>query len=267
MAPEAEFSYESPLDLDPPNPDQRDRQASTYIMHRDTVLRPDARKRGIQVPLIAFWRKGRRQVTDGGTRLDVAILERISKVPVLTYPEALTPQDLRNATFLANENRLDWTPAERGRFYLDSMRENSWSQAEMCRQIPGLGAARVCKTLKWLDKLIEQFKAKVGEGDGFIPERSAYRLCDWPAERQEELGKKIMDGLMTVEALENLHAKEFGKKPPKAKTVKVKLPGLVLMISVAEAAALLALLGQLDAALKQAQKLKLPLTCLPQLLR
>jgi len=226
----AKFSYDPPSSLVMPDPDGRDRSDPRYIDHRDMVLRPDIRKRGIQVPLLAFLRKdGRKQLFEGGTRLESALLDGLAEVPVMTY--AAMP-DRRKATFLANENRLDWSPAERGHFYLDTMRQEGWTQALMCRNIPGLKPSRVCKTLKWLEDLPEQYHDKVGEGDGFIPERGAYTVCDFPAEQRADLCEKFCSGLMTVDLLEKLRDKIKGDvKNAKAKPLKLKCDGVQMVIS------------------------------------
>jgi hypothetical protein len=82
----ATFSYESPGSLLCPDPDQRDRTDPAYIEYRDTVLRPDIRRRGIQVPLLAYLENGKKRLFDGGTRLECSLLDGIELVPVLTYP-------------------------------------------------------------------------------------------------------------------------------------------------------------------------------------
>jgi ParB-like chromosome segregation protein Spo0J len=225
--PPATFSYDPPTALVRPNPDKRDRSDPKYAEHRDTVLRPDIRRRGIQVPLLAFLLSDlRKQVFDGGTRLEIAMLDGIELVPVLTY--AVKPADLEGATFLANEYRLDWSPAERGRFYLEKMRKHGWTQAEMCRQIPGLKPARVCKTLKWLEELPPEFHDRVGEGDGLIPERGAYTICGFPLEERRELCEKFIAGLMTLDILDGRRKKNKGEKA-KSKPLKLKLDGVQMV--------------------------------------
>lgn len=264
----ASFSYEAPSVLASPNPDQRDRASREYTEYRDLVLRPDIRKRGVQVPLLAFRNaEGKKQVFDGGTRLEAALLEGLKEVPVLTYAEMPSPAELRVATFLANENRLDWTPAERGRFYLETLRREGWTQAEMCRQIPGLKQARVSKTLKWLEKLVPELHDKVGEGDGLIPERGAYKLCDFARDMQLELGLKMTQGLLTVEALEQLHAQKLSDKPPRQKPVKVKVTDDVQAVLRGDYDTLLTTLGNLMEGIRKAQKLALPLASLSHVLR
>src|SRR5262249_28120535 len=154
--------------------------------YRDTVLRPDIRRRGVQVPLLAYLDNGRKRVFDGGSRLEAALLEGLAEIPVLTYPVMPPISERGIATFLANENRLDWSRGERGRFYIETMRREGWTAAEMCRRIPGLKPPRVAKTLKWLENLPAEYHDKVGEGDGLIPERGAYTICSFPPEFRKE---------------------------------------------------------------------------------
>jgi ParB-like chromosome segregation protein Spo0J len=252
--PHATFSYDPPPSLARPDPDQRDRSDPKYIESRDTVLRPDIRRRGIQVPLLAFLRAdGRKQVFDGGTRLECALLDGIELVPVLTYPAKPSASELRIATFLANENRLDWSPAERGRFYFETMRKEGWTQAEMCRHIPGLKPARVCKTLKWLENLPPEFHDKVAEGDGLIPERGAYTICDFPLEERKDLCEKFIAGRMTVELLDTLRQKRKGTTP-KAKPLKLRLDGVQMVASNATLEGLQAFGERLVAAVKRLVK-------------
>jgi ParB-like chromosome segregation protein Spo0J len=221
------FSYERPCDLLMPNPDPRDRTTAEYREYRDTVLRPDIRVRGIQVPLLAYLENLRKRIFDGGTRLEGALLEGLPKIAVLTYPSMPEPNQRGIASWLANENRLDWTSAERARFYRQTLQMNGWTPAVMCRQIPGLKPARLSKALKWLDKLLPEFHDKVGEGEGMIAERGAYTLADYDAVRQKELGEKMIAGLLTVEALEDMRAREKGgvkhQKPLKVKTNGIEL--------------------------------------------
>lgn len=224
----AVFSYENPADLLFPDPDERDRTTREYAEYRDLVLRPDIRRRGVQVPLLAYLEGEQKRVFDGGSRLEASILERIAQVPVLTYPKPPSLREKRIGTFLANENRLDWTPAERGRFYLQTLRDEGWSQAEMCRQIPGLRPPAVCKTLKWLDNLPAQFHDKVGDGEHLIPERGAYEICDFPEDQRVELCQKFIDGLLNLDQLNVKRKALKGERKSIPKPGKVKTDGALV---------------------------------------
>lgn len=249
----ATLSYDPPSILMPPDPDQRDRTTPEYREHRDTVLRPDIRRRGVQVPLLAYLEDERKRVFDGGSRLEAALLECIPEVPVLTYPSKPSPSELPVATFLANENRLDWTPAERGRFYLDRMRLEGWSQAEMCRQIPGLMPGKVCKTLKWLAVLPSEFHQRVGNGDGLIPERGAYLICEFPEAERGELCEKFIAGRMTVEHLEDARRRRTGKQR-RTRPVKLRSNGVQVVATDATLEGLQAFGERLLAAVRKCMK-------------
>lgn len=54
MSLKATFAYEPTPRLLDPNPDPRDRTTAEYREHRDTVMRPDIRRRGVQAPLVAW---------------------------------------------------------------------------------------------------------------------------------------------------------------------------------------------------------------------
>lgn len=206
-----------------PCPDLRDRDEPGYREYRDAVLRPDIRKRGIQVPLLAHPEGDKYRVFEGGSRLDCSILDGLKEIPLLVYPEPLPASELRKATFLANEMRKDFTPAERARFYLDTMRQENWSQSQFCREY-GLNPPKVSIALKWLDRLHPDYRDKVGEGPGFVPIRGAYKICDWPLDQQPDLCERMMARTFLVEPLEELHAKTFGGKAKKGKPQKAKTP-------------------------------------------
>ncbi|WP_020474157.1 ParB/RepB/Spo0J family partition protein [Zavarzinella formosa] len=202
--------------------DGRDRTTREYAEYRDNVLRPDIRRRGIQVPLLGYKSGTKTVIYDGVTRLECARLENLETVPVLVYPEPPSEKEKRKGMWLSNEMRRDFTPRERAKFYFDTLRAENWTQAQLCFEY-GIKAPRVSKALKWLENLIVELHAKVGEGDGMIPERAAYTLADLSSDAQRETAKRIVAGLLTVEALEAEVAREkarSAKAKPKPKKLK-----------------------------------------------
>ena len=81
------------------------------------------------------------------------------------------------------------------------MRQKGWNQADLW-QHPGLKAVSVSKALKWLENLPGEYHDKVGRGEGLIPGKGAYLICDFPAEQRKELCEQFIAGHMTVEVLE-----------------------------------------------------------------
>jgi ParB-like chromosome segregation protein Spo0J len=208
-----------------PNPDDRNRTDPTYVTHRDTMMRPDIRKRGIQVPLLGYEDGEFFQLIDGGTRLECALLEGLTKIPVLVFPQKPDARERRKASFLANETRKDFTPAERNRFYLDEMRANGWNQAQLCKEY-GLNLSTLCRRLRWLELVPEDLHGNVGEGDGMIPERGAYALKDPPPEKRRELCERMIAGFLTVESLEG---QKHGLNPKRLKVQKIEDGGLSIV--------------------------------------
>lgn len=227
--PPPSFQYLDPRLLQPPLPDLRDRTTKSYRSYLDDELRPDARQRGIQVPLLVHRDGEFYRVIDGGTRREVALLEGITQVPVLVFASPLSDPDIEIAKFQANEKRLDLSPRDKARFYRRTMQAMGWNSAQMCRKL-FLNPATVSKALKWLERLLPQYHDKVGEaGKGMIPERAAYVLADFPPARQEELAEKIMAELLTVEALEAIKL-GTASKPKAARPTKAKCNGASVVL-------------------------------------
>lgn len=213
-----------------PVPDLRNRADAGYREHRDTVMRPSIRREGIIVPLIGFMAGEFRQVLEGGTRLECAKLDGLPDVPMLSFRRPPDARQRRRVTWLLQEKRKGFTSAEKVRLWRDAMREEGWTQAQLCREFD-LAPAAVSKAFKWMEKLAAELQNKVGDGDdGMIPERAAYALADQPPERQRELAARILAGTLTVEELEaELRKQRDGRKskPQKRKEgpLSVVYPG------------------------------------------
>lgn len=219
------LQYAPPHRCRMPEPDQRDRADPRYVEYRDTRLRPDIRRRGIQQPLLAFAEGDSFRIFEGGSRLEAARLEGLGEIPVLVFPSLPSAADVEIAKHMANEMRQDFTPAERARFYLQVMAARSWTQAELCRELH-LSPAKVSKTLKVFDRLPPELHARIGEGPDQLPFRAAYALTDVgdPAVLRE-LTERVLTGRLKVEALEDEVARLKGKPVKAAKPITVRLPG------------------------------------------
>jgi hypothetical protein len=134
------------------------------------------------------------------------------------------------------------------------MRHEGWTQAEMCRQISGLKPARVSKTLRWLDELPAQYHDKVGRGDGLIPEKGAYMICDFPPEERGELCELFIAGKLTVEGLEARRKRLKGASREKRKPVKLKFGGVAATVSGNVAEALRGFIAKANEALKEMER-------------
>ncbi len=135
---------------------------------------------------------------------------------------------------MANEMRLDFTAAERAKFYLAVMKEKGWTQAELCRELH-LNPARVSKTLKVFDRLPPDLRTRIGDGPDLLPFRAAYALTDVsdPAVLGD-LVDRVLNGRLRVESLEDEVARLKGKLTKGAEPVTVRLPtGAALTIPAA----------------------------------
>lgn len=226
----------------PSLPDPRDRTAPDYVLYRDTVLLPDIQARGIQEPLAAYQDGEAFHIFSGVTRLECARLLGLEAVPACVWAEK--PQDLGLAAWLANENRRDWTNAERSRFYVTTMKEQGLTLSQFCRKY-GLKLPTVYRRVAWLQLVPEDLWGKVGEGDGLIPERCAYALKNYPEEERRAKCELVMKGMLTAEAMEGK-----GKKR-KPKQDKIEVEGVMVAYPAGMANALLAeVLKRVSAKLK-----------------
>jgi ParB/RepB/Spo0J family partition protein len=220
------------------------------------------------VPLIAIRRQSRFEVVDGETRLLAALLAGSNLVPVLASEWELTESEKKLAALQANAMRHDMTDMEYARVYLQLMEENRWGQAELARRV-NAKPAMISKRLAVFEKLPEDLKASIGEGDGLIPFTSAYQLARLADEGMiRDLAEKVRQGLLCRDSVVDEVAKRLGTTQKKAKPIKAKTAnGILAMIPGMEFETVLADLAALVEAIKKCRHHGLPLAALPGLLK
>jgi ParB family transcriptional regulator, chromosome partitioning protein len=246
--------------------DKRDRSTSAYREWLAQLTR-DIKERGIRNPIQAMRNGDVLVVLAGETRRQAAIAAGMDKVPVNILDRPLTAGEMLMEALLENDMRRDFTDLERAEMYADIMKANSWSQVELAHHLkttPG----QVSKVLAVSSKLPEDVKALIGKGEGKVGPRAGYhisRLSDHGAMR--EMARKLLDGLLTTEALEVEVAKRVGKRPKKAKVVKGKTPKGLSFLLPPDFATAQAEVATLMETIKKAEKLGLPLSSVPTLLK
>jgi hypothetical protein len=253
MDPQPVLEYIPPSRLLPPLIDIRDRTTAAYREWFDRLV-ADLRVRGKQMPISAYLDGDRPRIIDSETSRQASLIAGLETVPVLIYPQKPDDKDLPLVQLLANAMRQDMTPAEQTAVYLELMRSHGWSQADLCRHVPNLSRPTLCRALKWLREIPEEYRSKIASRmDGMIPPKGAYLVTLFPVEERKELCEKFIKGLMTVELLEDIRKRRNGGKP-KAKALKLTFGGVVMTIKGNPVEALRALHAKLSDVLKRLDK-------------
>jgi len=250
-----------------PNPnDKRDRTTKTY-RERLARLTRDVMERGIRNALQVMCSSDFLVVLAGETRRQAALAAGLEKVPVNILDRPLTTGEELLEMLLENEMRWDFTDLERAEMYVEIQRANDWSQAELAHHLK-ITAGQVSKVLSVSSKLPEDVKALIGKGEGKIGPRAAYQLSRLPDHSaMRELAKKLFNGLLTAESIEGEVAKQLGKRPTKNKVVKGKTPKGLSFVLPSDYATAQAEVAALMEAIKKAEKLGLPISSVPALLK
>jgi ParB/RepB/Spo0J family partition protein len=260
--------HEHPSWLLPVKKDKRDRTGPDYgeYFARFTA---DVRERGVLQPIIAFRKGETAETVDGETRRLAALMAGVDSVPILVYGQPLSDADLVLAQLQSNEMRLGFSELERAELYATLMQLNGWTQAELARFIH-VSPSRVSRVMSISQRLPEELRLLIGEGDGKIPPSSAYHLSRLPTpEVMKDMAEKIVKGLLCRDAVGSAVTEYLrkGKGTKKDKPVKVTIEGVTVIIATQELQKIFSLLASLDAALKKLEKHGLPLSALPSLLR
>jgi ParB/RepB/Spo0J family partition protein len=250
-----------PSRLIPPSNDPRQFRDPAYI----ASLAADLRIRGMRHPIYVIRKGDKLEVLTGETRRLAALQAGLEAVPVIVLDRPLTEAEVLIERLLENELRSDFSPLEKARIYIDLMRLNGWSQAELASAVH-VSPGEVSRTLAVSKRLPEDLQAKVASGE--LCPAIAYQLSRLPdPAAMRELADKAAKGLLKRDAAESQVARLLGKRAKKEKEVKVNLGGIVIVIRVHDLQKVFALLGTLDGALKKLEKHGLPLSSLPSLLK
>jgi ParB family chromosome partitioning protein len=260
------FALVNPASIRPNPNDKRDRTTTAYRGWL-ALLTCDVKERGIRNPIQVMRNGDFLVVLAGETRRQAALAAGLDKVPVNILDRPLTTGEMLMEVLLENEMRRGFTDLERAEMYAEILKANEWSQAELAHHLK-ITAGQVSKVMSVSSKLPEDMKALIGKGDGKIGPRRAYQLSRLPDHgAMRELARKLLDGTLTAESLEVEVAKRLDKPPKKTKVVKGKtLKGLSFALP-ADYATAQAEVASLTEAIKKAEKLGLPLSSVPALLK
>ncbi len=206
---------------------------------------------------------GKWRVRTGWTRVLAGRMAGVTTVPAIVVEGELDEADDLLEKHIENECRGNTNPLDRAKWDLRLIQLKGWSQAELARNT-GQSPAQVAKDLAMFDGLVEELKEKVYSGD--LKPRGAYALCRLPREQQAGLWAKIQH--MKVEAIEEMVDRMLGKKPKKAKPVKIRTgKGLQAFFPALDHDAALAELALLTEGVRKLQRHGLPMSSLPSVLK
>jgi len=261
-----EYAFVSPADLRPNPNDKRDRGTPAYREFL-AALTSDVKKRGILNALRVMRDAGFLVVLAGETRRQAALAAGLDKVPVNILDRPLSPGEMLLETLLENEMRHSFSELERAELYAEVMAANGWTQAELAHHL-NRKRGQVSKVMAVSSKLPDDLKAVIGKGPGKIGPRAAYQLSRLPDHvAMRELAGKLLDGLLTTDLLEVEIAKRLGKGTRKPKAVKGKTQKGLSFVLPADYATAQAELALLMESLKKAERLGLPLSSVPALIK
>lgn len=250
-----------------PNPhDKRDRTTPEY-REWEYALSQDVRERGVKNPILAMRQGDKLVILAGMTRWKSALLAGLESIPVLVQDRPLSRGEMLKEQLLENEMRRDFSDLERAELYAELMQENRWTPAELARALK-ISPAQVSKVMSVSRRLPEDLRALIGTGEGKLGPSVAYQLSRLKDEAEmRELAEKFIKGLLKRDSLEAVVISRLGKKQPKAKPVKVCLPGVTMMIAVADVGKLLGMIELLTGAVRKLERHNLPLASLPQVVK
>ena len=260
------YALVNPATLRPNPNDKRDRSTSAYREWL-ALLTSDVKERGIRNPIQVMRDGDVLVVLAGETRRQAALAAGLEKVPVNILDRPLTAGEIWLEVLLENEMRRRFSDLERAEMYAEILKANDWSQAELAHHLK-ITASQVSKVMKVSSRLPDELKALIGKGDGKVGPRAAYQLARLPDEAtMRDLARKLLDGLLTAESLEVEVAKCLGKGPKKTKVVKGKTSNGLSFVLPGDYATAQAEVGALMEALKKSERLGLPMTSVPALLK
>lgn len=245
--------------------DRKDRTTRRYLDH-EAHLTADIRAAGVRTPLKVVPEGTNYRLVCGQTRKNAAVRAGLAEVPVLVLAGEPTPTRLLVEELADNNLGERFDLLAEADIYLELMRANGWTPAELCARVPAARPPAVSKALAVFENLAAELKPRLRAGE-FGP-RLAYALCRLPADKQASAYQAVKD--LKVEVAEaHIAAQVGGKRKPKAKPVTLRAAhGVVVTIPGGlSAEAALDDLAAMPEAVRRTQRLGLPLATAPQLLR
>ncbi len=224
----------------------------------------------VQTPLRVVPRDGKYAIVAGTNRYEAGLRCGLRDLPCIVLAGDLDEADLLIERVRDNRLHQPYTPMEDARNVLRVKELRGCSQAEAGRLVGVRSASDVTKLLGVLKNFPRDLHDAIGEGEGKVPFTTAYALSRLPDEtRVRELAGRVVQGLLTRDAAEDLVAADLrGKSPRSPKPITARSPrGLVARIPALDADGVIAELTALIEAVRRCVKNHLPLTSLPALLR
>ena len=220
--PGSEVLWVPPQCILPLKDDYKNRTTKEYLEH-ENALAQDIRLHGIRNALIVLPEGEHFRLVCGQTRLNAARRCGLPEVPVRILQGEPSKTELLIIELSDNNMSQGFDLLAQAAIYLLLMRENNWTPAELCAQVPAAKPAAVSKALKIFEKLHEDLKALLSSGK--IGPRLGYALSAFPLEEQLAAFKKIEH--MKVERAEMHLAglRNPGHSKPKEKPVCFSMPG------------------------------------------
>lgn len=254
-----------PRTIDPPRVECREERDPAHVAALASLMR----EKGFLGAILVRATATGHEVVWGETRRQAAIVAELRQIPVQVVEGELSESDEIQLQLDENEHRQDYRPIESFRALLRLKELNGWSNAELARQ-RRRPASEITKAFSILAGYPEDLWPLVGEGDGKVPVTTAYqlsRLEDVSAIR--ELTDKVVKGLLTRDAAEEVVGKLLGKTGRRSKPVRLRTPKGVVVVIPGDLSPD-AVLGELSSpsdALRKVMKHGLPLSSLPNLLK
>lgn len=212
-------------------------------------------KRRVLQPISVRQDGARLVVVDGERRLRAARLAKLKEIAVMVEDEPLSDGEVLQRQLIANMQRCELTPCEKGRGIRRLMELRNWSLSEAAGKI-GASVASASRLVA-LDSLPEEIRRQVDEGK--IPASAAYQLSRVPhASKQAELAQQLAEGKLTRDAVSGaVKAARKGKAATTADVKRVTVPlgegRSVTVIGVGTMAALIDVLNELVALAQEEQ--------------
>lgn len=245
--------------------DRKDRTTHAYFEYV-TRLAADIKVAGVRNPVKVTREGPNHRLVCGQTRTDAARRAGLAEIPAIVLDDGLTPTQLLVEEWIDNNLGERFDILAEADIFHELMRINGWSPAELCAHVPAAKPASVSKALSVCENLIGDLKDRLRIGE-FGP-RLGYALSRVPADRQAAVYETVKSQKVEV-AEAHIATLLGGRKKPKAKPVTIRAAhGVVVTIpSGLPLDVVLGDLATLPEAVRRTQKLGLPLSAAPQLLR
>ncbi len=198
--------------------DRKDRTTKAYFDHETALVR-DIRVAGIRTPLKVLVEGEYFRLVCGQTRLNAARRVPLQEVPVTVLQGELTPSRLLVEELTDNNMTAGFDILGQAEIFLELERENGWTHAELCANVPAAKPAAVTKAMTIFERLIDELKAKLRAGE--IGPRLGYALARVDKDCQLAVYERVQN-LCVVGAEELIGELLSGKATKKSKRCRVK---------------------------------------------